>query len=113
MRRTKKQVEEHNLHVRTGDKVVVVSGKDKGKTGNVKKVVTSENKVVVEGVNMVTRAQKGNMGQQGGLIKMEAPIDSSKVMLYCSACEKATRIKKQADGDRKVRICKKCGEQLN
>ena len=81
MRRTKKQVEEHKLHVRTGDKVVVVSGKDKGKTGNVKKVVTSENKVVVEGVNMVTRAQKPNpmAGIQGGLVKKEAPMDSSKV----------------------------------
>ena len=109
----KKQVKEHKLHVKEGDKVIVISGKDKGKTGSVKEVLAKDNKIVVEGLNMVTRAQKGNMGQQGGLIKMEAPIDSSKVMLYCSACEKATRIKKQADGDRKVRICKKCGEQLN
>ena len=83
--RKKKQVEEHKIHVRTGDKVVVVSGKDKGKTGNVKKVITAENKVLVEGVNMITKAQKPNpmAGIQGGLIKMEAAVDSSKVMLFC------------------------------
>ncbi len=108
-----KHVEEHKLHVKEGDKVIIISGKDKGKTGSVKEVLTKDNKIIVEGLNMVTRAKKSNMGEQGGLVKMEAPIDSSKVMLYCSACEKATRIKKQADGNRKVRICKKCGEQLN
>ena len=115
MRRTKKQVEEHNLHVRTGDKVVVVSGKDKGKTGNVKEVITSENKVVVEGVNMVTRAQKPNpmIGIQGGLVKMEAPMDSSKVMLFCPACQNSTRIKHEVIDNKKVRVCKKCGEKLD
>jgi len=115
MRRTKKQVEEHKLHVRTGDKVVVVSGKDKGKTGNVKEVVTSENKVIVEGVNMVTRAQKPNpmIGVQGGLVKKEAPMDSSKVMLFCPACQKSTRIKHEVIDNKKVRVCKKCGEKLD
>ncbi len=113
--RKKKQVEEHKIHVRTGDKVVVVSGKDKGKTGNVKKVITAENKVLVEGVNMITKAQKPNpmAGIQGGLIKMEAAVDSSKVMLFCPNCEKATRIKHEVKGDKKVRVCKNCGEQLD
>ena len=113
--RRKKQVETHNLHVKTGDKVIVVAGKDKGKIGNVKKVVTSENKIVVEGVNIVTKAMKPNpmAGVQGGLVKLEAPMDSSKVMLYCPSCEKPTRIKHDMNSDKKVRICKKCGEQLD
>lgn len=115
MRRTKKQVEEHDIHVKTGDKVIVVSGKDKGKIGNVKKVITSDNKIVVEGVNMITKAVKPNpmAGVQGGLIKMEAAMDSSKVMLYCSSCEKPTRIKHDVQGDKKVRVCKHCNEQLD
>lgn len=113
--RRKKQVEEHNIHVRTGDKVVVVSGKDKGNTGNVKKVITSENKVLVEGVNMITKAQKPNpmAGIQGGLVEKEAAIDSSKVMLFCPACNKATRIKNEVKDGKKVRVCKHCGETLD
>lgn len=115
MRKTKKPIETHDIHVKTGDKVVVVSGKDKGKVGNVKQVITSENKIVVEGVNMITKAVKPNpmAGQQGGLIKMEAAMDSSKVMLYCPSCEKATRVKKDTSKDKKVRVCKNCGEQLD
>lgn len=111
--RNKKTVEKHPIHVKSGDKVVVTSGKDKGKVSSVKKVITSENKVVVEGANIVTKAQKAQGGNQGGLIKMEAPMDSSKVMLYCPACEKATRIKYSVVDNKKVRICKKCGEKLD
>lgn len=113
--RRKKEVEQHNLHVKTGDKVIVISGKDKGKIGNVKTVITSENKIIVEGVNMITKAMKPNpmAGVQGGLIKMEAAMDSSKVMLYCPSCEKPTRIKFDSSSDKKVRVCKKCSEQLD
>ena len=111
--RAKKQVEKHTIHVKSGDKVVVTSGKDKGKVSSVKKVIRSENKVVVEGANIVTKAQKAQGGNQGGLIKMEAAMDSSKVMLYCPACEKATRIKYDVVDNKKVRVCKKCGEKLD
>lgn len=111
--RNKKEIEKHPIHVKSGDKVVVISGKDKGKVSSVKKVVTSENKVVVEGVNIVTKAQKAQGGNQGGLIKVEAAMDSSKVMLYCPACEKATRIKYEVVENKKVRVCKKCGEKLD
>lgn len=113
MRNTKKPVEKHNIHVKSGDKVVVTSGKDKGKVSSVKEVITSENKVIVEGVNVVTKAQKAQGGNQGGLIKVEAAMDSSKVMLYCPSCEKATRIKYDVVDNKKVRICKKCGEKLD
>ena len=110
--RSKKPVEKHSIHVKSGDKVVVTSGKDRGKVSSVKKVITAENKVVVEGLNIVTKAQKAQGGNQGGLVKVEAPMDSSKVMLYCPACEKATRIKYDVVDNKKVRICKKCGAKL-
>ena len=113
MRNRKQPVEKHPIHVKSGDKVVVTSGKDKGKVSSVKKVITSENKVIVEGANIVTKARKAQGGEQGGLIKMEAAMDSSKVMLYCPACEKATRIKYDVVDNKKVRICKKCGEKLD
>lgn len=115
MRNKKKPVEKHDLHVKTGDRVILTSGKDKGKIGNVKTVITSENRVIVEGANMVTKAQKPNpmAGIQGGLVKMEAPVDSSKVMIYCFSCEKATRIKHDVVEGKKVRVCVKCGEQLD
>ena len=111
--RNKKPVEKHSIHVKSGDKVVVTSGKDRGKVSSVKKVITAENKVIVEGLNIVTKAQKAQGGNQGGLIKTEAPMDSSKVMLYWPAWEKATRIKYDVVDNKKVRNCKKCGEKLD
>ena len=104
-----------SLHVKTGDRVIVTAGKDKGKTGNIKKSIPSEGQVVVEGVNMITKATKANpaYGIQGGLIKKEAPLDSSNVMVVCPSCEKPTRISHKVIDGKKVRICKKCGEQLD
>ena len=75
-----------SLHVKTGDRVVITAGKDKGKMGNIKKSIPAESKVVVEGINMITKATKANpaYGIQGGLIKKEAPVDSSGcVLLSC------------------------------
>ena len=73
------------LHTKVGDRVIVVSGKDKGKQGNVKAVDTKDGKILVDGVNVVTKAQKANpmAGVQGGLNKVNKPIDASKVMLCC------------------------------
>ena len=104
-----------NLHVKTGDRVIVTAGKDKGKQGNIKKAIPSESKVIVEGANMITKATKANpaYGIQGGLIKKEAPLDSSNVMIVCPACEKATRVAHKIVDGKKVRVCKKCGEQLD
>ncbi len=104
-----------SLQVKTGDRVMVIAGKDKGKVGNVKKTMPSESKVLVEGANMVTKAQKANpmANIQGGLVKMEAPIDNSKVMIVCPACEKVTKVKNEMKDGKKVRVCKKCGEQLD
>ena len=104
-----------SLHVKTGDRVVITAGKDKGKQGNIKKAIPSESKVIVEGANMVTKATKANpaYGIQGGLIKKEAPLDSSNVMIVCPACEKATRVAHKIVDGKKIRVCKKCGESLD
>lgn len=107
--------EKKTIHTKTGDRVVVLNGKDKGKIGNVKKVNLDKGTVLVEGVNMKTKAQKANpmAGIEGGLNKIEGMIDSSNVMVVCPACEKATRIKYEIRNDKKVRVCKKCNETLD
>ena len=104
-----------SLHVKTGDRVVITVGKDKGKQGNIKKAIPTDGQVIVEGANMITKATKANpaYGIQGGLIKKEAPIDSSNVMIICPACEKATRVAHKIVDGKKVRVCKKCGESLD
>ena len=103
------------IHVKVGDRVVVTSGKDKGKVGNVKSVISKDGTVLVEGVNLVTKAQKANsmFGIQGGLNKVEKPIPSSKVMLSCPSCEKATRIAHEVKDGKKVRVCKKCKKEID
>ena len=104
-----------SLYVKKTDRVVIIAGKDKGKMGNIKKVDLEKARVIVKGENMITKAQKPQpaAGIQGGLIKMEAPIDSSNVMIVCPACDKATRVETKIVDGKKVRVCKKCGEQLD
>ena len=110
-----KKSNNNSLQVKTGDRVMVIAGKDKGKIGNVKKVKPADAQVFVEGANLVTKAQKPNpmAGIQGGFIKMEAALNASKVMIICPSCEKPTRIKHDIVDGKKVRVCKKCGEQLD
>ena len=100
------------LHVKKGDTVLVLSGKDKGKQGKVIQALPKKAKVVVEGVNTVKRHTKPNqMNPQGGIITKEAPLNASKVMLVCPACNKAAR-KKEVNG-KFVRFCKKCNEVID
>lgn len=102
------------MHVKKGDKVVVLSGKDKGKEGKILSALPKKAKVVVEGVNKVKRHTKPSQANpQGGIITKEAPIASSKVMLICPACKKATRIKKTLVAGSYVRTCVKCGETID
>ena len=100
------------VHVRRNDTVVVISGKDQGKIGEVLAVMPKNGKVLVKGINVVSRHEKpSRTNMQGGIVKGEAPIYSSKVMLYCTKCKKATRIShKLLDDGTKVRICKHCKE---
>ena len=103
------------LNVKTGDTVVVISGKDKGKEGKIQKAFPSTGKIVVEGVAMVKKHQKPRgQGMPGGIIEKEAAIDASNVMVICPKCGKPTRIGHvfiEGEGKasrRKRRVCKKC-----
>ena len=101
----------NKLHVRKDDTIVVLSGKDKGKQGKVLETSPKENKVIVEGINMVTKHVKPrHQGEAGGIVKAEGAMYASKVMVVCPSCGKPTRLahKILSDGT-KVRICKKCG----
>ena len=103
------------MHVKRGDLVKVIAGKDKGKEGKVLTAIPEQNKVIVEGVAIVSKHQKARMqGQQSAIIKKEAAIDASNVLRVCSKCGKAARtgIKILEDGS-KVRYCKKCNETFN
>ena len=100
------------IHVKKNDTVIVVSGKDQGKTCEVLKVYPKTRKVLVQGFNIFKKHQKPNRANaQGGIIEKEGAIYSSKVMLYCTKCKNATRISsKILEDGTKVRVCKKCGE---
>ncbi len=103
------------MHVKRGDIVKVISGKDKGKEGKVLTAYPETGKVVVEGIAMVKKHQKARMqGQESGIISKEAAIDASNVLRVCSKCGKAARtgVKILEDGS-KVRYCKKCEEVFN
>ena len=103
------------MHVKRGDVVKVIAGKDKGVEGKVLTAIPEKNKVVVEGVAIVSKHQKARVqGQQSTIVKVEAPIDASNVLRVCSKCGKAARtgIKILEDGS-KVRYCKKCNETFN
>ena len=99
------------MHIKSGDTVVVISGKDKGKKGKVLQVLPKEERVLVEGVNIITKHQKPNQEHpQGGLVKMEAPIHSSNVMLFDAKAGKGVRVSTKVENGKKVRISKKTGE---
>ena len=102
------------MNFKTGDKVVVISGKDKGKEGKVTKILRTKNKVVVEGVNVVKKHMKPNGQTTGSIVEMEAAIDASNVMLIDPKTKTRTRIGHTTDKNgRKVRIAKKYGEILD
>ena len=102
-----------NMKIKKGDTVVVLSGKDKGKQGKVLGTVPSEDKVVVEGCNMVTcHVKPRRQGEEGGIVKREAAIYASKVQVVCPKCSKATRVAYEIKDGKKVRTCKKCGAEL-
>ncbi len=104
----------NKVHVKTGDTVVVLSGKDKGKQGKVLQVSPKEGKVIVEGLNIATKHVKPRrQGEQGGIVEAEAAMYASKVQLVCPKCGKATRIAhKILDDGSKVRVCKSCEEEI-
>ncbi len=101
------------MKIKKGDKVIVITGKDKGKTGEVTKAMPKENKVIVSGVNMVKRHQKPTQENAGGIVSKEAPIHVSNVAIVDPKSGKASRMgTKILDDGRKVRVAKKSGEVI-
>ena len=106
------------VHVKRDDTVIVISGDDKGKKGKVLEVSPKEGKVIVEGINIVTKhAKPRRQGETGGIVKVEGAMYASKVQLVCqnSKCEKynkGTRVKHAIVDGKKVRVCAKCGQEI-
>ena len=101
------------MRIRKGDNVQVLSGNDKGKTGEVLEVIQKEDKVVVKGVNVRKKHVKARkQGDESGIIAVECAIPASKVNVVCPKCGKVTKVGYRVDNDKKVRVCKKCGAEL-
>lgn len=100
------------LKIKKGDKVIVLAGRDKGKSGEVKKVIPAESKVIVSGINLQTKHTKPSQLGPGGKSQSEAPIHVSNVALADPKSGKPTRVGYKISGDTKVRIAKKSGQQV-
>ena len=101
------------MKIKKGDTVQVLSGNDKGKTGEVLEVMPKDDKVIVKGVNIRKKHVKPRrQGEEGGIIASEAPVTSAKLSVVCPKCNKPTKIGYNVKDDKKVRICKKCGAEL-
>ena len=101
------------MNIKRDDKVIVLSGKDKGKEGKVLSVDPKAGKVIVEGVSVASKHSKPRkQGEKGGIIKVETPIYACKVMVVCPKCGKATRVGHAVIEGKKVRACKKCGAEV-
>ena len=101
------------MNIKKDDVVVVLSGKDKGKQGKVLSTMPTVGKILVEGVNMADcHVRATRQDQESGIIRKAIPMRASKVMLVCPKCGVATRVGHAMDGDKKVRVCKKCGKEI-
>ena len=101
------------MNIKKGDTVKILSGNDKGKTGEVIEVIPKTQKIVVKGVNIRKKHVKPRkQGEEGGIISIEGAIHSAKVKVVCPKCGKATRIGYTIEKDEKIRICKKCGAKI-
>ena len=101
------------MKIKKGDTVQVLSGNDKGKTGEVLEVIPKLQKVIVKGVNVRKKHVKPRkQGEEGGIVPVECSIHSSKVNVVCPKCNKATRVGIIKEGKEKIRVCKKCGNKI-
>jgi large subunit ribosomal protein L24 len=109
------ELKKNPVNLKKGDMVEVISGKESGKQGKVLQVLASEQRILVEKLNMIKKHQKPNQNnKQGGIIDKEASIHISNVMLVCRHCNKVTRTGiKVLEDKKKIRICKKCGESID
>lgn len=105
--------QQKKFSIKRDDNVEVLAGKDKGKRGTVVRVIRKSDKVVVSGVNIVKKGVKRrNEQEQGGIVEVEAPIHISNVGIVCKKCARPVRIGYKIDGDKRIRVCRKCGEVL-
>lgn len=103
----------NKVHVKKDDSVIVISGDSKGAKGKVLEVSPKEGKVIVSGVNVVSKHVKPRkQGEAGGIIKVEGAIYADKVQLFCSKCDKGVRAKFKTEDGKKIRVCAKCGQPL-
>jgi len=103
------------MKIRKGDTVVIIAGKDRGKKGKVRRALPDEDRVIVEGLNMIKRHSRARRAaRQAGIIELEAPLHVSNVMLLCEKCGKPTRVSfRFLDDGKKVRICNSCREVID
>ena len=103
-----------NIHVKTGDTVVVLTGNSKGVRGEVIATSPKEGKVLFKGANIIHKHVKPRrQGETGGIVDAEGAMYACKVALYCPKCDKGVRVRHVVDGDNKVRVCAKCGHKFN
>src|SRR5208337_2935811 len=102
---------EKAYHIRKNDNVMVMAGKDKGKTGKVLRINRKTDRIIVEKVNMIKRHVRPSQKTKGGIMERESPIHVSNVMIYCDKCAKAVRVgTKMLEDGKKARYCRKCEE---
>jgi len=110
-------MQKKHYHIKKDDRVMVISGKDKGKVGKVLKILPKKDRVIVEKVNMIkrhTRPGAGGVASRGGIVEKEGSLPISNVTLICSKCTDPIRIgRKVLEDGRRVRVCRKCGETLD
>ena len=101
------------FRIRKNDTVQVLAGKDKGKRGAVVRILPDKDAVIVSGLNIVKKAMKKRSQQdQGGIAEVEAPLNISNVAIVCKKCGRPVKIGYKIDGEKKIRVCRKCGEIL-
>lgn len=102
------------MSIRTGDKVMVIAGKDKGKEGKVIAVLPYKQRVVVEHANIMKKATRPTQkNAKGGILEIEAPMHMSNVMLVCPSCSQTTRLGRRREDGARIRVCKKCGNDID
>ena len=101
------------MNLKVGDKVVVIAGTSKGNEGKITKTLRKENRVIVEGCNIVKKHKKGNGQESGGILEQEAPIHASNVMIIDPKTKKRTRIGHVIENNKKIRVAKKSSEKID
>jgi large subunit ribosomal protein L24 len=102
------------MHVRRGDKVKIIAGKENGKEGKVLHAYPEKQRVMVEGANIIKRATRPSQkNPQGGIMQHEGTMHVSNVMLICPSCSQATRVSRRREGGVRIRVCKKCGGDID